>query len=158
MAYLGFHIALLVCLLFPLTGWSFRSNHNARMVANASSGSQYFSLWLKAEKFSVEMINIIPTAGSAIQVVASFTFGAISDFTGQRKNTANVVVLIVMVANVILSVWNVPRAGLLFAFFLSYVGSAAQPIIIVSENLKIRTRTVVLTSQKLIIGHLVMGP
>ncbi|PVH72722.1 pantothenate transporter [Cadophora sp. DSE1049] len=100
------------------------------MVANASSGTQYFNLWLKSEKFSVEMVNIIPTAGSAIQVVASFLFGAISDFTGQRKHAANSVMVILMISNIILSIWNVPRAALLFAFFLSYVGISAQPIII----------------------------
>ncbi|CZR61943.1 uncharacterized protein PAC_11840 [Phialocephala subalpina] len=44
------------------------------MVANASSGSQYFSLWLKAEKYSVVLVNTIPTTGGAIQVVASFLY------------------------------------------------------------------------------------
>jgi MFS transporter, ACS family, pantothenate transporter len=109
------------------------------MVANASSGSQYFNLWLKAEKYSVVLVNTIPTAGSAIQVIASFLFGAIADFTGQRKHTANVVSLIVIVANILLSIWNIPRAALLFAFFLSYVGAAAQPIIIVSDTRRQKT-------------------
>jgi ACS family pantothenate transporter-like MFS transporter len=102
------------------------------MVANAGLGPSFFNLWLQAEKYSVVLVNTIPTAGSAIQVVLAVTFGTIADMTGQRKNTANVVNVLTLVTNIILSIWFVPKGVLWFAFFFSYVSSSAQPIIIVS--------------------------
>lgn len=40
---------------------------------------------------------------------------------------------IVIVANILLSIWHIGKGGLFFAFFLSYTSAAAQPIIIVSS-------------------------
>jgi len=42
----------------------------------------------------------------------------------------NIGSIIAIIANIILSIWFAPRAGLWFAFFLSFVGGAVQPIII----------------------------
>ncbi|KAL1984733.1 hypothetical protein VTN96DRAFT_8766 [Rasamsonia emersonii] len=81
------------------------------MVAEAGSGSDYFNLWLKAEKYDVVLVNTIPSAGNAI-------------------STAIVVCAIVIVANILLSIWHIGKGGLFFAFFLSYTSAAAQPIII----------------------------
>jgi MFS transporter, ACS family, pantothenate transporter len=102
------------------------------MVAEASSGSTFFNLWLKAEKYSVVQTNTIPTAGSAIQVVASLGFGILADNTGKRALMVNIVSLLTILSNILLSVWNIPKGALFFAFFLSFTGSAAQPIVIVS--------------------------
>lgn len=104
-----------------------------RMVAQAGSGTNYFNLWLKWAGYSVVDTNILPTAGSAINLVAAFIFGAIADATGYRLTTLIVIQLLVMVSNILLSVWNIPKAALLFAFYLSFVGAAAQPIVIVSR-------------------------
>ncbi|KAE9377496.1 MFS general substrate transporter [Stipitochalara longipes BDJ] len=100
------------------------------MVANAGLGPSFFNLWLKAEKYSVVLINTIPTAGSALQVIFAISFGTIADLTGKRKHTANVVSVLTLVANIILSIWYVPKGALWFAFFFSFVSSSAQPIII----------------------------
>ena len=40
-----------------------------RMVTNAGLDTQFFNLWLKTEKYSVVLVNTIPTAGSALQVI-----------------------------------------------------------------------------------------
>ncbi|KAL4993873.1 hypothetical protein BDV10DRAFT_189564 [Aspergillus recurvatus] len=75
-------------------------------------------------------INTIPTAGNAISVVASLLFGVIADRTGRRKECCAVFCVIVIVANIMLSIWDIPKPALLFAFFLSFVSAAAQPLII----------------------------
>jgi len=103
-------------------------------VANAALGSNYFNLWLKAKGYSVEQTNLLPTAGSAISVVAAFFFGIIADRTGQRLSMIIIVQLLVLVSNILLSVWYISKGGLLFAFYLSFVGAAAQPIVIVSHR------------------------
>ncbi|KAL1967679.1 hypothetical protein VTN77DRAFT_2936 [Rasamsonia byssochlamydoides] len=100
------------------------------MVAEAGSGSDYFNLWLKAEKYHVVLVNTIPSAGNAISVVSSLFFGTVADRTGRRSETAIVVCVLVIVANITLSVWYIGKGALFFAFFLSYTSAAAQPIII----------------------------
>ncbi|KAI0010795.1 major facilitator superfamily domain-containing protein [Xylariaceae sp. FL0662B] len=100
------------------------------MVAQAGSGTNYFNLWLKWAGYSVVNTNVLPTAGNALSIVAAFTFGMIADATGHRLAMIIVVQLLVMLSNVLLSVWHIPTPALLFAFYLSYVGAAAQPIVI----------------------------
>ncbi|KAL0938447.1 pantothenate [Colletotrichum truncatum] len=104
------------------------------MVAEAGSGTGYFNLYLKAEGYSVVKTNILPTIGksprNAIQIVAAFSVGWLSDATESRVLTVVFVQALVMVSNIILSIWNVPKAALLAAFYLSYTGGAAQPIVI----------------------------
>ncbi len=107
-------------------------------VANAGLGTNYFNLWLKAKGYSVAQTNVLPTAGNALSVVAAFFFGIIADRTGKRLPILIVIELLMMTSNVMLSVWNIKKGALLFAFYLSYVGGAAQPIIIVSRQ----TRTI----------------
>ena len=43
-----------------------------------------------------------------------------------------IIITLVLLSNVLLSVWYIPKGAILFANYLSYVGSAAQPIVIVS--------------------------
>ncbi|KAI1484775.1 major facilitator superfamily domain-containing protein [Biscogniauxia mediterranea] len=100
------------------------------MVAQAGSGTNYFNLWLKASGYSVVETNILPTAGNALSIVAAFSFGIIADATGHRLGAIIIVQLLVMLSNILLSIWDIPTAALLFAFYLSYVGAAAQPIVI----------------------------
>ncbi|KAL4738274.1 major facilitator superfamily domain-containing protein [Aspergillus similis] len=100
------------------------------MVAQAGQGSGFFNLWLKDQGYSTAQINTIPTAGNVISVVASLVFGIIADCTGRRKECCATVCVIVIIANIMLSIWDIPRPALLFAFFLSFVSAAAQPLII----------------------------
>ncbi|KAF2496501.1 MFS general substrate transporter [Lophium mytilinum] len=100
------------------------------MVAQAGSGTNYFNLWLKAEKYSVVHINTLPTAGSAISVVAAFAFGIVADRTGHRWPAIVTIQVLVMISNILLSVWDISKGAKFFAFYLSYVGAAAQPIVI----------------------------
>lgn len=105
------------------------------MVAQAGSGTGYFNLYLKAKGYSVVQTNVLPTAGSAISVVAAFLAGGIVDATGARLTMSIIIQAGVMVSNILLAVWYIPDRARLFAYFLSYTGAAAQPIIIVSPRL-----------------------
>ena len=112
----------------------FRSNADLfdnRMITLASSGPQYFNLYLKDAGYSVTQTNTLPTAGSAESIFASILFGWIADTTGSRLVVTNTITAILLMTNIILSVWNVPKAALLAAYYLSYIGSTAQPILIV---------------------------
>ncbi|KAF4835650.1 Pantothenate transporter liz1 [Colletotrichum tropicale] len=100
------------------------------MVAEAGSGTGYFNLYLKSEGYSVVQTNVLPTIGNAIQIVAAFSVGWLSDATGNRVLTVVFVKVLVLVSNIILSIWNVPKAALLAAFYLSYTGGAAQTVVI----------------------------
>lgn len=122
-----------------------RLTHPHRFVANASLGTNYFNLWLKAVGYSVAQTNVLPTAGNALTVVAAFFFGIIADRTGQRLLMLVIIELLMIVSNVMLSVWHIDKAALLFAFYLSYVGGAAQPIIIVRRGRFTIRRTLRLT-------------
>ena len=91
------------------------------MVAQAGSGTNYFNLWLQANGYSVVNTNILPTAGNVISIIAAFVFGIAADKTGQRVWFVVVIELLVLLSNVLLSVWYIPNGALLFAFYLSYV-------------------------------------
>lgn len=108
------------------------------MSGQASSGLKYFNLWLKAKGYTVVEINTIPTAGSALSIVAALAVGVAVDNLGYPATTIVLIQLLVMVANIILSVWNVPGAVIIFANYLLYVGYASQPIIIVSLEPSLR--------------------
>ena len=122
------------------------------MVAEAGSGYDYFNLWLKAEKYSVILVNTIPTAGNALSVVASLFFGTVADATGWRPEVAIFVSILVIVSNILLSIWHIGKGGLFFAFFLSYVSAAAQPVIIVRGNLLILQPMMSLTADIFLTG------
>ncbi|KAL1644196.1 hypothetical protein SLS58_004476 [Diplodia intermedia] len=100
------------------------------MVAEAYMGRTFFNLYLKDRGYSVVQTNILPTAGNAVSIVAAFVFGWLSDASGSRLFVVNIVQAIVLVSNIIMVVWHVPEAALMAAFYLAYVGSAAQPVVI----------------------------
>jgi ACS family pantothenate transporter-like MFS transporter len=100
------------------------------MVAACHSATSYFNLWLKATGYSVEKINYLPTGGNALNIVVTVTCGIIADHTGQKYWMIVVIQLLMMFSNVLLSVWDIPKSALMFAYYLSYCGSAATPILI----------------------------
>jgi ACS family pantothenate transporter-like MFS transporter len=74
------------------------------MVAQAGQGSGYFNLYLKSHGYSTTAINTNPTAGNALSVVSSLFFGTIADKMGTRAQTCIVVCVIVIAANILLSI------------------------------------------------------
>ncbi|KAK2010700.1 pantothenate transporter liz1 [Colletotrichum eremochloae] len=104
------------------------------MVAACHSATSYFNLWLKAAGYSVVDANIYPTGGSALNIVATVTWGIIADHTGQNYLMIVIVQALMMLSNILLSVWYIPKGALMFAYYLSYAGSAATPVLISWAN------------------------
>ena len=68
-----------------------------------------------------------------MNIVATVTWGTMADRTGQNYLMVVIVQVLMILSNILLSVWYIPRGGLMFAYYLSYAGSAATPVLIVSE-------------------------
>ncbi|CZT44458.1 uncharacterized protein RSE6_04626 [Rhynchosporium secalis] len=43
-----------------------------------------------------------------------------------------------MLSNILLSVWDLPKAALLFSYYISYAGAATTPVLIVSDEKLLR--------------------
>ncbi|TQN64787.1 Pantothenate transporter liz1 [Colletotrichum shisoi] len=104
------------------------------MVAACHSATSYFNLWLKAAGYSVVDANIYPTGGSALNIVATVIWGIIADHTGQNYLMIIIVQALMILSNILLSVWYIPKGALMFAYYLSYAGSAATPVLISWAN------------------------
>ena len=102
------------------------------MVAACHTATSYFNLWLKASGYSVVKANTLPTAGNALAIVVTITWGILADRTGQKYFLIVSLVVVMMISNIMLSVWNIPKPALMAAFYLSYAGSATTPVLIVS--------------------------
>lgn len=102
------------------------------MVGQAAAGTKYFNLYLKDAGYSVVQTNVLPTAGDALSIVSALAFGIAADQTGWNATMVVVIELLVILSNALLAVWDLPKGCLLFAYYLSYAGMAAQPIVIVS--------------------------
>lgn len=102
------------------------------MSMNCHSATNYFNLWLEAEDYSVVKRNILPTAGNALTIVVEMAYGIIADRVGKRFLLVNVLMAIMMVSNIMLSIWNIPKPALMAAYYLSYAGTATTPVLIVS--------------------------
>lgn len=111
------------------------------MVGQAISGLKYFNLYLKWDGWSVVDINILPTGGDALSVVAALFFGILADQTGWNATLVVLLQGIVITSNSMLAAWcsghDLSKGSLLFAYYLSYVGLAAQPIVIVSTYIHV---------------------
>lgn len=89
------------------------------------SGSiQPFTLWLKSTgKYSIELINVIPTSQSAVQLVLTVLFAILSDRWRNRPALMSVSTFWGFFTAVVLAVWSVPDGLKWFAFemFRAYV-------------------------------------
>lgn len=50
--------------------------------------------------------------------------------------------LAMMLSNILLSVWYIPKGALMFAYYLSYAGSATTPVLIVGPLIVATSRPV----------------
>ncbi|KAI0472670.1 pantothenate transporter liz1 [Xylariaceae sp. FL0804] len=100
------------------------------MLAACHTATSYFNLWLKAAGYSVVQANVLPTAGNAVAIVVTLCTGLLADYTGQRLIIINVLNGLMMLSNILLSVWDIPKGALMFAYYLSYAGAATTPVLI----------------------------
>ncbi|CCH45531.1 putative transporter SEO1 [Wickerhamomyces ciferrii] len=97
-------------------------------VSIGSNSTSYFALYLKSlKKYSVQQINLIPTAAYAFQFIVMFLTSAISDYTGNRVSMITLCGSIGFVSCLLLSIWDIPFGLKIFAYFLGY-GSSSQSI------------------------------
>lgn len=101
------------------------------MIAACHTATSYFNLWLKAEGYSVDKINYLPTGGNALAIVVTLAWGMLADRTGKFYWLIVSLLGIMILSNILLSVWNIPKAALMFAYYISYAGSATTPVLIV---------------------------
>jgi len=104
------------------------------MIAACHTATSYFNLWLKAEGYSVSKINYLPTGGNALAIVVTLAWGMIADRTGQFYWLIISLQVLMILSNILLSIWTIPESALLFAYYISYAGSAATPVLIVSAT------------------------
>lgn len=95
------------------------------------SQQPFFSLWLKAEKYSVYEINVLPTGrwglGTFVQVVA----GMLSDsplLSGNRWQALSFMQAGTLFSTIVLAIWNVPLKLIWAAFYLSYMAAGVPGI------------------------------
>lgn len=93
-------------------------------ISEGPHSTSYFALYLKSlKRYSVQQVNLIPTAGYAIQFLAMFFTSAISDYTGNRVSMITLCGVLGLISCILLSIWNIPFGLLIFAFLLGYTGS-----------------------------------
>lgn len=105
------------------------------MVAACHTATGYFNLWLSAAGYDVVKVNVLPTGGNALAIVVTVLWGLLADKTGKRPHLIIALLLLMILSNILLSVWNIPKGALMFAYYLSYAGSATTPVLIVSSAL-----------------------
>lgn len=93
------------------------------------NSTSYFVLYLKSlRRYTIQQINLIPTAGNAIQFISMFIFASISDYTGNRVIPVAICAAIGFISCLLLSIWNIPFGLLIFAFLLGH-GAVSQTIL-----------------------------
>ncbi|WWC61462.1 uncharacterized protein I303_104046 [Kwoniella dejecticola CBS 10117] len=81
------------------------------------AGSSYFAIYLKStKKYSVELVNILPTFISVIQAVTTLAYGFLSDYTGSRFWFTFGPMLFGAIPTGILAVWPQNYEIKIFAF------------------------------------------
>ncbi|KAK6434805.1 hypothetical protein LTR95_009007 [Oleoguttula sp. CCFEE 5521] len=94
-----------------------------------SSSVNPFSLWLKAsKKYSIELINTIPTTQSAEQLVTTVGFAIFSDHWRNRPAIMSISTFFGLLYSVVLAIWTVPSGMKWFAFEISRAAVPYGPI------------------------------
>ncbi|KAL1852413.1 hypothetical protein Daus18300_012172 [Diaporthe australafricana] len=127
------------------TFWQLWAFGIAWPLAGNTIPSNYFNLWLKSLKnpdgtkiYSVALLNYIPIAGQAIQLVAEVLFSGASDYFGKRLPFLLLHPAINITSLVILIIRPDARAIHFAGYFLNYVGAVSMIILMAwaTENLQ----------------------
>ncbi|TVY84707.1 Pantothenate transporter liz1 [Lachnellula suecica] len=84
-----------------------------------SSSINPLSLWLKANKWPVTQINIIPTGQSAVQLVTTVGFAILSDYLQNRPLVMSISTFLGLFNSLCLAIWNIPVGLKWFSYFIS---------------------------------------
>jgi MFS family permease len=124
-------------LLEVLKGWQLWVLVSFAFFFSQSSGvssNSGLSLWLKAEGYSVEHINLINTISPAVTIAASIICGTISDIYDAKVSLIGITALLNIFACIVLAVWNVPVGLKFFAFFLSGTADGVAAVVYAWAN------------------------
>ncbi|KAB8078297.1 major facilitator superfamily domain-containing protein [Aspergillus leporis] len=102
--------------------------------ADGVSSNSGLALWLKSERYSVELINTINTIIPAVTIVSSIICGVISDVYDAKVSLIAATALLNIFACAVLAIWNVPLGLKFFAFFLSGTADGIAAIIYAWAN------------------------
>ncbi len=77
-----------------------------------------YTLWLKSQpqKYGTAMVNNLSTVSSAVTIVSAFIVAFCIDFRGKRYEPALVFAVVLIFANIVLTVWDVPYGLHFFAY------------------------------------------
>ncbi|KAK9385552.1 major facilitator superfamily domain-containing protein [Lipomyces mesembrius] len=90
---------------------------------NISATYSYFNLWLQSlHKYSVQQINLIPTAGYGMAIFTCYLSANISDRMGLRWPMLLVAVFFNFFGNLLLAIWDIPFGLKYAAFFFPEIG------------------------------------
>ncbi|KAH3670253.1 hypothetical protein WICMUC_004906 [Wickerhamomyces mucosus] len=85
-----------------------------------SIGFNYLALYLKSlGTFSVQQINLIPTAENAVTFLSMLIAGALSDYFGNRVAFLAFHHTVGIICCILLSIWHFPSAFLIFIYIFS---------------------------------------
>ncbi|KAF3768666.1 hypothetical protein M406DRAFT_62752 [Cryphonectria parasitica EP155] len=93
-----------------------------------SSSINPLSLWMKANGWSVTMVNIIPTAQYAVQLVTTVGFSVFSDYLRNRAAIMSISTFFGFFTSLCLAIWTIPVGLKWFSFFLSRAAVAYGPL------------------------------
>ncbi|KAH8669485.1 putative pantothenate transporter liz1 [Tricladium varicosporioides] len=93
-----------------------------------SSSVQPLALWLKAKKYPVSQINIIPTGQSAVQLVTTVGFAILSDYWRNRALVMAIATSLGFLSYLLLAIWTIPIGLQWFAYFLTRAAVAYGPL------------------------------
>ena len=128
------HVYLLVVLYIvfintvSLFSPSCRAKRLMLMDQGPSTSVNPLSLWLKAEDYSVALVNVIPTTQYAMQALCTVLFAVCSDYLRNRPAIMSVSTSVGLFCSVILAVWQVPAGLKWFAFEMTRASVPYGPI------------------------------
>ncbi|CAI7606773.1 unnamed protein product [Penicillium bialowiezense] len=99
-------------------------------IGSGITPSNYFNLWLKSlvnpdgtKKYSVAMLNYLPIAGQALQLVAELLFSGFSDYLGTRLPFLLLQSTISITSLIILIIRPGNESAYMAGWYLNYVGA-----------------------------------
>ncbi|TVY40583.1 Pantothenate transporter [Lachnellula subtilissima] len=93
-----------------------------------SSSISPLALWLKANKWPITEINVIPTGQSAVQLVCTVGFAILSDFLRNRPIVMTISTFFGFLSNLFLAIWNVPKGLKWFSYFTGRIAVPYGPL------------------------------
>ncbi|KAH3674733.1 hypothetical protein WICMUC_003074 [Wickerhamomyces mucosus] len=108
--------------------WVFLAPYATGCLGNI--GFNYFTLYLKSlGKFTIQQVNLIPTASYGLTFLTLLISSSLSDYFRNRIFFITTHQIIGLTATILLAIWKLPEAAIIFAYILGGAASC-QPLLI----------------------------